>query len=194
MRTTIVSPSTLLVTVAVSGCAGVTPQRPCESSAADLASERAAVEATVRAWEQAYPNYDNDRAHALQDADARYVEGDYPRPMWPVSKVHVAAKEANVRITYRLRDLSTRIEGNVAWVTLTNQVAIDADSDAARALLATMRDLFPTDHDEMTFVESAVLVKRADGWKIAFMHSTLLPPPKKHDAEQTAAPPPQPAK
>ena len=61
------------------------------------------------------------------------------------------------------------VRGNVAWVTLTLHSVWTADTPAGRAMLGGSEG-------HATYVESFILVKTPAGWKIAFRHTSTLPP------------------
>ena len=61
------------------------------------------------------------------------------------------------------------VRGNIAWVTVNLHSVWTADTPAARAMLGGSVW-------HVTFVESFILVKTPAGWKIAFGHTSMLPP------------------
>lgn len=140
-------------------------------------SEKAKVEATVRNYEHACERFDFSAANALLAQDARWIEDSTPEPAefngkgW--SKRWEEYKEAHLRIDYRLRDLDTNIRGDVAWTTLTLDGIFTADNPAALALNDNRAEW------RGTYVETYVLVKIDNGWKIALGHTSLLPEKKK---------------
>lgn len=147
-------------------------------------SERIAVESTVRGFEQATEDFDFDKANLLLAPQARWIEESLPEKAdeWP--EWWRKAKAAGVHITYRLRDFETHVQGNVAWVTLTIDGTFSADSVEGQKLLASQVEggfltLAGNAHETRdTFVESEVLVKSAQGWRIALGHTSKLPKPE----------------
>jgi len=150
-------------------------------------SEKNAVEATVREFEQAAQDYSFAKANSLLAPDARWIYRSLP---WNVDLQRGLdkAKALGVRLTYRLHDFETHVQGDVAWVTLTLDAT--STSDSAEAQEFVMKDpaakedwdcLSQVTHMSCaaTFVESQVLVKSPSGWKIALGHSSRLPKTQK---------------
>jgi hypothetical protein len=67
--------------------------------------------------------------------------------------------EAGVVYVWRVTEPAVRIEGNLAWITYVNRGSIK-DASGAR---------------DVTWLESAVLQKEQDRWRIQFLHSTRVP-------------------
>jgi hypothetical protein len=78
-------------------------------------------------------------------------------------------KDAGVRIDYHPQDAVAEVRGDFAWVTVTLHSAWTAATPAGRAILGGSVW-------HVTFVEGFILVKTPGGWKIAFGHTTQLPP------------------
>lgn len=150
------------------------------SSTAQAEEEKAAAE-TVRRYEQAVQEYDFAKANSLVAPNAKWIERSLPERAdeWP--DWWQQAKAAGVRIAYHLHGFETHVEGNVAWVTLTIDGTFSADSPNGQKLLAAQQDggFFGPAANPLkfrnTFVESEVLVKTHDGWRIALGHTSLLP-------------------
>jgi ketosteroid isomerase-like protein len=147
-------------------------------------NEKSAVEATVRDFEQAFQDYNYAKLNSLLTRDARSIMNSLPEKMdrW---EWHDKTKAAGIRITNRPHDFETHVQGDVAWVTLTLDETLSADSAEGREML-----LRPGPDKEClsqgiqvscesTFVESEVLVKTPSGWKIALIHTTRLPKAQK---------------
>lgn len=81
-------------------------------------------------------------------------------------------KDAKVHIDYRPRDFVVQVKGDVAWVTVTLDSIFSADTEAGKALLGGKSEWHPI------FVESEILVRTPDGWRIALGHTTHLPESK----------------
>jgi len=124
----------------------------------------------VLAHEQACQTYDLDRVDALHTADARGIEESYPQPIEPGEREsYLAFKDAGIHIDYHPQDAVAKVRGDVAWVTVTLHSIWTADTPAGRAMLggSTWR---------ATYVESFVLVRTPQGWKITLGHTSQLPP------------------
>jgi len=146
-------------------------------AAQDQDKEKSAVEALVRDYEHACEQYDFARANSLLAPHARWIEDSYPEVAqfngtgW--SKHWEEMKAAKLRMNYQVRDLDVRIRGEVAWATLALDTVVTADNPAALALNDNLREW------RGTFVESYVLEKTDQGWKVALGHTSLLPKAKK---------------
>jgi membrane-associated protease RseP (regulator of RpoE activity) len=124
----------------------------------------------VLAHELACQTYDFDKLDSLHTPDARGIEESYPHPFEPeLRQSYQADKDAGLRIDYHPQDAVAEVRGDVAWVTVTLHSVWTADTLAGRAILGGSVW-------HATFVESFVLVKTPGGWKIAFGHTTQLPP------------------
>lgn len=149
-------------------------------------NEKNAVEATVRAIEQAFQDYNHAKVISLLTPEARWIEHSLPQKLddgeWPGFQ---EMKSAGIQITYRPHDFETHVQGDVAWVTVT------LDSTFSSDIAETQKLLLPPQPDkecssqgthvscEITFVESEVLVKTPSGWKIALGHTSRLPKTQK---------------
>jgi membrane-associated protease RseP (regulator of RpoE activity) len=133
------------------------------------ADKQAAINA-VLAHEQACQTYDFVKLDFLYTPDAREIEESYPHPPEPeLRQFYQSMKDAGVRIDYRPQDAVAEVRGDVAWVTLTLHSVWTADTPAARAILGGSVW-------HATFAESFILVKTPEGWKITFVHASMLPP------------------
>src|ERR1700679_2830264 len=151
--------TTVLVSVGLAGCTThIAPQ----------ADEKQAAINVVLAHEQACQTYDFDKMDSLHTADARGIEESYPHPFEPDERRgYQAIKDAGVRIDYHPQDAVAEVRGNVAWVTVTLHSVWTADNPAGRAMNGG--------EWHVTFVESFILVKTPEGWKIALGHTSQLP-------------------
>jgi ketosteroid isomerase-like protein len=132
--------------------------------------EKKAAITVVLAHEQAVQAYDFDKVDSLHTPDARHIEESYPYPIEPEERrSYQPMKDAGVRIDYHPQDAVAGVRGDVAWVTVTLHSVWTADTASGRAILAG-------NEWRATFVESFVLVKRPEGWKIALGHTSMLPP------------------
>jgi hypothetical protein len=133
--------------------------------------EKKAAIAVVLAHEQAVQSYDFDKVDALHTADSRGIEESYPQPRRKPYYIETFKpfKDAGLRFDYHPQDPVAEVRGDVAWVTVTMHSVWTADTPAGRAMLAG-------DEWRATFVESWVLVKTPEGWKIALGHTSQVPP------------------
>jgi ketosteroid isomerase-like protein len=148
--------------------------------------EKSAVEATVRGFEQACQDYNFAKANSLLKPDARWIEYSLPVKFDDEWRQFEEVKAAGIRITYRLHDFVTHVQGEVAWVTLTNDGTFSADSAEGQKLLLQSRRakedcLWPGTlvSCSATIVETMILVKTPSGWKIALGHSSRAPKDQK---------------
>lgn len=155
----------LFATVLIALVAGA-----CRTHTASEEDDKKAAIAVVLAHELAYQTYDFDKVDALHTPDSRGIEESYPGPSEPGSRQWgQLMKDAGVRIDYRPQDAVAEVRGNVAWVTVTLHSVWTADTPPGRAILGGSVW-------HVTFVESFILVKTPEGWKIAFGHTSMLPP------------------
>jgi ketosteroid isomerase-like protein len=142
----------------------------CETRTTSEADDKRAAINVVLAHEQACQTYDFDKLDSLHTPDSRGIEESYPHPFEPGERQgYQAYKDAAVRIDYHPQDAVAEVRGDVAWVTVTLHSIWTADSAAGRAMLGG-------NVWHATFVESHVLVKTPDGWKMALGHASMLPP------------------
>lgn len=143
--------------------------------------DKAAVEAAVRDIEQAVQEYNFAKEKSLLTLEARWIDDSLPFKIADVDWTEFEkTKAAGVRINYQLHDFETHVQGDVAWVTVTVDATLSADSAEGQKLL------HPTPYRECssqtnhisctaTLVESMVLVKTPGGWKITLGHTSRLP-------------------
>jgi membrane-associated protease RseP (regulator of RpoE activity) len=142
----------------------------CRTRTASEEDDKKAAVNVVLAHEQAVQTYDFDKVDSLHTPDARGIEESYPHPTEPGERQgYQPMKDAGVRIDYHPQDAVAEVRGNFAWVTVTLHSIWTADTPAGRAILGGSAW-------HVTFVESFILVKTPGGWKIAFGHTTQLPP------------------
>jgi len=143
----------------------------CRTRTGSVEDDKKAAINVVLAHELACQNYDFDKMDSLHTADARGMEESYPQPFEPGERQGFQPyKDAGVHIDYHPQDAVAEARGNVAWVTVTLHSVWTADTPAARAALGD-RSVW-----HATYAESFILVKTPEGWKIAFGHTTILPP------------------
>jgi ketosteroid isomerase-like protein len=155
----------LTATIAIVVCTLLTPGM----RAGNGDNDRQAVEGVVRAFEQAVQEFDFAKADSLTTPDVHWIEDSYPIPLEPWPSFFFKAKDARLRIDYRPRDFVVHVKGDVAWVTATLDSIFTADTEAGKTLLGGKGEWRPI------FVESEILVRTPNGWKITLGHTTRLP-------------------
>jgi hypothetical protein len=151
--------TTALISVVLGACSR------CMASEED--DKKAAIH-VVLAHELACQTYDFDKLDSLHTADSRGMEEFYPQPFEPGARQsYQADKDAGVHIDYHPQDAVAEVRGDVAWVTITLHSVWTADNPVGRAMIGG--------EWHATFVESFILVKTQEGWKIAFGHTSQLP-------------------
>jgi hypothetical protein len=142
----------------------------CRTRAAKEEEDKKVAINVVLAHEQAVQTYDFDRVDSLHTPDARGIEESYPHPVEPAERRdYQSMKEAGVRIDYHPQDAVAEVRGDVAWVTVTLPSIWTADTPVVQSLLGG-------NVWQVIFLESFILVKTPRGRKIAFGHTTQLPP------------------
>jgi|SRR5271156_1563443 len=142
----------------------------CSMRTAPQEDDKRAAINVVLAHEQAVQEYDLDKVDSLHTPDARVIDESYPHPFEPDERRGWQLyKDAGIHVEYHPRDAVADVRGNVAWVTVTLPSNWTADTPAGRAMLGGCAW-------RATYVESFILVKTPAGWKIAFRHTSLLPP------------------
>jgi PDZ domain/SnoaL-like domain len=140
----------------------------CSTCTASEEGDKKAAINVVLAHELACQTYDFDKLDSLHTADSRGIEESYPQPTEPgLRQSYQAYKDAGVRIDYHPQDAAAEVRGNVAWVTVTLHSVWTADNPEGRAMIGG--------EWHATFVESFILVKTPEGWKIALGHTSQLP-------------------
>jgi len=132
-------------------------------------ADQKAVENTVRTFEKAVQDFDFAKADSLCTPGVRWIEDSYPTPLEPWPQFLVKAKDAKLRIDYHPQDFVVQVNGDSAWVTVTLNSVFAADNEAAKALLGGQSEWHPI------FVESEILVRTPQGWRIVLGHTTHLP-------------------
>jgi ketosteroid isomerase-like protein len=140
----------------------------CSICTASEDDDKKAAINVVLAHEQAVQASDFDKVDSLHTPDARVIEESFPHPFEPDErqgwKVY---KDAGVHVEYHPQDAMAEVRGSVAWVTLTLHSSWRADTPAGRAMIGG--------EWHVTFVESFILVKTPEGWKITFRNTSQLP-------------------
>jgi hypothetical protein len=133
--------------------------------------DRKAAITVVLAHEQMCQSYDFDKFDSLHTPDFRGIEESYPQPRNKADFVedYKALRDAGVHIDYHPQDAVAQVRGDVAWVTITLHSVWTAATPEGKAIL-------DCNEWHATFVETHVLVRTPDGWKIALGHTTKLPP------------------
>jgi hypothetical protein len=151
-RVGILFTATILTSIVLAACG------TCTASEDD---DKKAVINVVLAHELACQTYDFDKLDSLHTADSQ--------PFEPGARqsYQAADKDAGVHIDYHPQDAVAEVRGNVAWVTITLHSVWTADNPVGRSMIGG--------EWHATFVESFILVKTPEGWKIAFGHTWQLP-------------------
>ena len=140
----------------------------CNTRPASEGDEKKAAINVVLAHELACQNYDFDKLDSLHMPDARGIEDSYPEPTEPgLRRAYQADKDAGIHIDYHPQDAVADVRGDVAWVTITLHSVWTADTPEGRAMIGG--------EWHATFVESFILEKTPEGWKIALGHTSRLP-------------------
>lgn len=146
--------------------------------------DQAAVEATVRGYEEAVQVFDFARADSLLAPNARWIERSAPETaaFGEGAGFWAEAKATRVRVRNEPRDFDVHLQGEMAWVTLLVDVTMETDNERARELLArseieeTGKEGDPNQREwRATYAESEILVKTPSGWRIALGHTSRLP-------------------
>lgn len=138
-------------------------------TAAQADEKQAAINVAL-ANERAVQENDFDKVDSLYTPDARVIEESYPHPFEPDERRDWQFnKEAGLHVEYHPQDAVADVRGNVAWVTLTLHSTWTADAPVGRTMLGGSVE-------RETYVETFILVKTPAGWKIAFRHTSTLPP------------------
>jgi hypothetical protein len=149
----------VLISIVLGGCGTRTKSEQ---------DDKKAVINVVLAHEQACQTYDFDKLDSLHTPDSRGIEESYPGPTEPgLRRFYQSMKDAGVRVDYHPQDAVAEVRGNVAWVTVTLHSVWTAENPVGRAMIGG--------EWHATFVESFILVKTSEGWKIAFGHTSQLP-------------------
>ncbi|MBV8461624.1 MAG: PDZ domain-containing protein [Candidatus Eremiobacteraeota bacterium] len=150
-----------LILFALSGCRAGTLSEDGQKKAAIT---------VVLAQERAVQMYDFDKDDSLWMPDARHIEESYPYPREPALRQSFQPmKNAGIRIDYHPQDAVADVRDDVAWVTLTLHSVWKADTPQGRMVLGGSEW-------RSTYVESFVLLRTPEGWKIALSHTSMLPP------------------
>jgi len=161
----------LLVSAWILSAGGSAAQSSSATHSVSEEDEKKAAILVVLAHEQAVQAYDFDKVDSLHTPDYRKIEESYPHAQGKPQYLddYKSIRDSGIRIDYHPQDALAEVHGDVAWVTVTLHSIWTADTPAGRALL---------DGNEWraTFVESFVLVKTPQGWKMAFGHTSKLPP------------------
>ena len=157
--------------------------------------DKGAVEATVRAYEEAVQVFDFARADSLLARNAKWIERSAPEDaaFGAGTGFWAEAKANKIRVRNEPRDFDIHLQGQMAWVTLLVDVTMVADNERARALLArseteeTGKTSEPDQREwRATYTESEVLVRTPNGWRIALGHTSRLP--TEPDLQPTSTP------
>jgi ketosteroid isomerase-like protein len=142
----------------------------CRAHTAPEQEDKQAAINVVLAHEQAVQAYDFDKVDSLHTPDARVIEESYPHPFEPDERQGWQLyQDPGLHVDYHPQNAVADVRGNVAWVTVTLHSVWTTDTPEGRAMLGGSAW-------RATYVESFILVKTPAGWKIAFRHTSTLPP------------------
>lgn len=142
------------------------------SNHVELSEDKALVEATIRNIEKAAGNFDFKKADSMFLPDARWIEDAPPMLANDWSGWFQNAKNAGVRIEYKISDVRVEIEGNVAWATLIIKGTFRGDTPESQALIGTQAN--PLSERQTTYVETYVMKKQYGTWKLALAHTSKI--------------------
>jgi ketosteroid isomerase-like protein len=138
----------------------------------DISEDKALVEATIRNIEKAIGDFDFKKADSMFLPDARWIEDGPPISANDWSGWWQNAKNAGVRIEYKISDVRVEIEGNVAWATLIIKGTFRGDTPDSQALVGTQAN--PLSERQTTYVETYVMKKQSGTWKLALAHTSKI--------------------
>jgi hypothetical protein len=151
--------TTVLLSFVLASCTTRTPSEEDE--------KQAAINVAL-AHERAVQDFDLDKVDSLHTPDVRVIEESFPHPLEPEERRDwQSLRDAGVHVDYHPQDAVAEVRGTVAWVTLTLHSIFTADAPAGRAMIGG--------EWHVTFVETFILVKTPEDWKIAFRHTSQLP-------------------
>ena len=134
-----------------------------------------AMEATVRAFEDAYARADSATLRTLTDTSFRLVEVDWSSEPVPRSEVLQAVGTPNAyRLEPNVEVLSVHTDGQTGWVVWLNDAVFLAESDAGRAQFREWG--WQNDTVHRPYIVSAVLGRHPGGWKVGLAHATAVTP------------------
>ncbi len=149
--------------VALSGLLAVIPARAADSPPACSASpaDTGAIVSSIRAWYSALETGDAARFHAQVTEDFVAFDGG-ERYAGDALFDAIRAQQAKGWQSH--------------WTNSAPQVQTDCNTALATFATHGVFDSVATDkHQELDFIESAVLRKADERWRIAFFHSTAVP-------------------
>jgi hypothetical protein len=159
LRTGMLFATTALISIVLGACGTRT--------ASEDDDKKAAIN-VVLAHELACQTYDFNKLDSLHMPGDRAIEESYPGPVEPgLRQAYQSMKKAGIHIDYHPQDAVAEVHGDVAWVTITLHSIWTADNPMGRAMIGG--------EWHATFVESFILVKTPEGWKITFGHTSQLP-------------------
>jgi ketosteroid isomerase-like protein len=142
------------------------------SNHVDISEDKALVEATIRNIEKTIGDFDFKKADSMFLPDARWIEDGPPIRANDWSGWWQNAKNAGVRIEYKISDVRVEIEGNVAWATLIIKGTFRGDTPDSQALVGTQAN--PLSERQTTYVETYVMKKQTGTWKLALAHTSKI--------------------
>ena len=155
MRTSSPSRLTLLFVMALafSPALGYAAQNPPD--------DQAAVVDTLRSLFAAAINENSAQFHALLAPDFYCFDGGRRFDVDSLYNLVLTLHKAGNVYVWSVNDPDVHVSGNLAWITYTNRGSITNQSGT----------------QQLSWLESAILVKDSGHWRIRFFHSTRVPPP-----------------
>jgi PDZ domain/SnoaL-like domain len=142
----------------------------CRTHTAPKQDDKQAAIDVVLAHERAVQEFDFDKVDSLHTPEARVIEESRPQPLEPGERRDWEVnKDAGLHVAYDPQDATATVQGDVAWVTLTLHSAWTADTPVGQAMLGGSEW-------HGSWIETFILVRTSAGWKIAFRHTSILPP------------------
>lgn len=127
-------------------------------SASDDAPAKEKVVEAVRLMFAALKNDAPDQFRAVTTPDFYAFDVDKVMTADQLIEVVENAREAGMEFDWQVTEPRVHIDGQTAWITYVNRGSIQKGADTK----------------QMTWLESAVLRKTGDAWRIRFLHSTLV--------------------
>lgn len=121
-------------------------------------TQKEAIEETVSAFFDAIYNYNYDSVRRITTTDFELVEDTVLMNTSEFIELGKSYEKKGATIRYELVDFNTEVKNSVGWTRWKNKADL------------TMGDK----ESDLRFLESAILIKTEDGWKIDRLHSTPI--------------------
>lgn len=129
------------------------------TQASTVTADEEAVAQALRLMYVALTKEDTAQLRAVTTSDFHTFDGGEHMTGDELMAVIKSAHASGKTFAWTVPEPKVRIEGNVAWITYVNRGSVQ---DAAGK-------------KDVSWLESAVLLKDADTWRIQFFHSTRVP-------------------